>query len=446
MDRNLVTTKEEAIAWIHQLQTLGIKPGLKRMEWLMERLGHPERRLKFVHVAGTNGKGSTVSFISQVLIKAGYQVGTFTSPYLIDFTNRIQINGEDISEEALVEMLNKIIPVAEELAATEWGSPTEFEIITALSLLYYAVIALPDVVIWETGLGGRLDSTNIVIPLVSVITNIGYDHMDLLGQEIREIAREKAGIIKAGVPVVSTIENSTALAVIKETAKANNSALYQLNEQFVANAHKIDGNGSTFSFKDPFLTMPEINIRLLGPHQIKNSAAALMTLEVLRQFYAFAIPEEAVYEGMFGTFWPGRLEIVAEKPAIIIDGAHNPEGAASLKEAISLFKYNRLIMVTGILGDKAIAEFYRIISPIPDILLVTEPDYPRAAKTETVVEVLRSIDEKRKVMVIKDWQEAVNVAVSMANSDDLVVITGSLYLISDVRRHLLATKKEGLAY
>lgn len=444
MDKVAVKTKEEAIEWIHNLKTLGIKPGLIRMEWLLERLGHPERSLKFVHIAGTNGKGSTASFLTQVLRKSGYKVGTFTSPYLIDFTNRIQVNGEDISGEHLVELTNKIIPLCNELGQSEWGKPTEFEVITTIAILYYAKIAYPDIVVWETGLGGRLDSTNVVMPLVSVITNIGYDHMDLLGYDIKDIAKEKAGIIKPGVPVVSSVEDEEALSVIKDTAKAKKSSIYQINEQFFVKAHNMNKNGSTIEFAGPYLTMPDVVIKMVGPHQVKNAATALMTLELLRQFYAFYIDEDAVYSGMRSTFWPGRFELLSENPTLVIDGAHNAEGAMSLKQSISLYEYDKLILVTGILADKAVKNFFKEIVPIADELIITEPDNPRAAKSSEISDIIQSIDKSKKVTIINDWSIAVEEAINRANPNDLVIFTGSLYLISDIRRYILNNLKESI--
>jgi len=442
MKYNLVNTKEEAITWIHQLQTLGIKPGLKRMEWMLERLDHPERKLKFVHIAGTNGKGSTLSFIAQVLKKSGYQVGTFTSPYLIDFTNRIQVNGNDISADDLVHVLNQVIPLAEELETSEWGAPTEFEVVTVIALLYFATIAYPDIVLWEVGLGGRLDSTNIVIPVVSVITNVGHDHMDLLGEDIPSIAREKAGIIKPGVPVVSGIEDQEAVAIIKETAKSKKAKVYQLNEQFFVKTHKIDGKGSIFEFKDPFFIMPDMKIQMVGSHQVNNAAVALMTLQLLRQYYAFYIEEDAFYSGMKHTFWPGRFEVLAENPTLVIDGAHNPEAAQRLAETLELFEYERLLLVTGILKDKEVKDFYRPLLPLADQLFVTKPDSPRAASVDDVVRIIQTMDQQVQADQIEDWRKAVNQALALANPNDMILVTGSLYLVSDARKYLLNEKQQ----
>lgn len=432
----VIAAKAEAIDWIHSLKTLGIKPGLARMEWMLGRLGHPERRLKFIHIAGTNGKGSTVSFISQVLKKSGYCVGTYTSPYLISFTDRIKVNGVDISDDDLVAMLNKIIPLAGELEKTELGAPTEFEVITTLAILYFAESAYPDVVVWETGLGGRLDSTNVVLPLVSVITNVSYDHMNLLGNDIKDIAKEKAGIIKPGIPVVSAVENLEALNEIREIAKLKKAKLYQLDEQFHIKNEKLDRLGGTFDFVGPYLTMPDIEIKMIGPHQLKNAATSLMTLEILRQFYAFYIDEEAIYSGMRTTFWPGRFELLNSNPTIIIDGAHNPDGAKNLKETVKLYDYKRLIVVTGILNDKAIEDFFKELLPVADQLILTKPDFHRAAEPAKLVDIIRNIDNNNQVTVIEDWKTAVNTSIAIASRDDLILYTGSLYLISDIRHYL----------
>jgi dihydrofolate synthase/folylpolyglutamate synthase len=218
---------DEAVEWIVNLVSHGIKPGLTLMELLMEKLDHPERRLKFIHVAGTNGKGSTCAFLTQALMTFGYDVGTFTSPYIEKFTNRIQYNGRNIEEETLLELANRLKPLVDEVALSEFGQPSMFEVCTALALLYFGKTTYPDYVVWETGLGGRLDSTNIVTPVVTVITNIGHDHMEILGDSIAAVAAEKAGIIKPGVPVVCTAELPEAVEVIAETARSRKSTLYQ---------------------------------------------------------------------------------------------------------------------------------------------------------------------------------------------------------------------------
>ena len=441
MSVKIIQTMEEAIEWIHNLKTLGIKPGLARMEYIMERLDHPERHVKFVHVAGTNGKGSTVSFISEVLKRSGYTVGTFTSPYLIHFTNRIQVNGEDISGEDLVQTLNQIIPIAKELEESELGAPTEFEVVTAIAILYFAKVAYPDVVIWETGLGGRLDSTNIVHPILSVITSIGYDHMDLLGDTIEAITFEKAGIIKPGVPVISGVEQEEAIHVIKQVAAEKRATVYQMNERFSVQTNKMTAQGSEFNFEGIYSNLSKVEIKMQGPHQVKNAGVALMAIEILRQFYAFIVEEEGIRNGMRYTFWPGRFEKVLDKPLTIIDGAHNPQGAASLVDTIKLYDYNRLIVVTGILKDKAVSDFLQIIAEVADQLIITEPDNPRAARVEEIGQLIEGMNLNIGYQTVSSWQEAIDTAMGMAESNDLLMITGSLYLISDARRYIVEKKK-----
>lgn len=436
MDFNLVETKEQAIDWIHGLVVFGMKPGLERMRWMLDKLDHPERKCKFVHVSGTNGKGSTVSYISNVLINSGYKVGTFTSPYLIEFTNRIQINGDDISGEDLVYTLNQVIPLVKELEQSNIGIPTEFEVVTIIALLYYGTIEHTDIVLWETGLGGRLDSTNVVTPLLSIITNIGHDHMDILGNDIKDIAKEKAGIIKKDIPVISGVENEAALTVIKSTAELNRSELYQINEQYYVKINDMNKGGSSFTFHSDNLTIRDVKIKMIGAHQINNAATSIMALRLLIDKYGFAIDLNSIYKGLENTFWAGRFEILNQKPLIIIDGAHNPEGVQSIKQAISLFKYNRLILVLGILKDKAVEEYIEIIAPLADEIIITEPSVPRKANADDVRDIVYKIDPNKNVITIKDWQLALLKGLNIIKEDELLLVTGSLYLIAKARTFL----------
>ncbi len=446
MDFNQVETKEQAIDWIHSLITFGIKPGLERMKWMLDRLDHPEQKCKFIHVAGTNGKGSTVSYISQVLIHAGYRVGMYTSPYLVEFTNRIQVNGEDISGEDLVNTLNQIIPLVKELEHSKRGIPTEFEVVTTIALLYYATKKYTDIVLWETGLGGRLDSTNVVTPIFSIITNIGHDHMDFLGNNIKDIAKEKAGIIKSDIPVISGVEDEEALSIIRNTAELSNSDLYQISEQYYTKIHNMNQSGSKFDFHSDNLTIQDINIRMLGPHQIKNAAISIMALELLKQKYKFNFDVNSIYAGLENTFWPGRFEILAQNPLVIIDGAHNPEGVQSLQQTISIFNFKHLILVLGILKDKALKEYIEIILPLADEIIITKPTVPRAAKVEDVKNIIYSIDPNKKVVTIKDWQQALSEALNIMKKDDLVLVTGSLYLIAEARKFLMDNLPLNICY
>ncbi|MHA6533583.1 bifunctional folylpolyglutamate synthase/dihydrofolate synthase [Paenibacillus sp. BAC0078] len=432
----------EAVDWINGLIPFGIRPGLERIEWLMELLGHPHRRLKFIHVAGTNGKGSTCAFLTQVLIQSGYSVGTFTSPYITKFTNRFQYNGTDISEAELTELANRLHPLVERIADSELGSPTMFEVSTALAILYYAEVCHPDVVVWETGLGGRLDVTNIVTPIVSVITNVGHDHTDVLGDTLEKIAFEKAGIIKPGVPAVSCVSQPEAIAVLKAKAEAGKSTLYLAGEDFGYENVRIEDGLQTFTFKGPFRTL-ELGIAMKGEHQLSNSAGAMMVLEVLRQYMAFMLEDDDVAEGFRRTFWAGRLEEVSTSPRIVLDGAHNPEGAESLARSLPQFyKYNKLNLLMGMLANKHHESYFKHILPIVDTLILTEPDFRKKMDAEDLQAIAERLREKYakenlEIIVEHNWGQALQLLQSITAEKDLAVVSGTLYLISDVRSTLL---------
>jgi len=437
-------TYQEAVDWITELRANGIKPGLKRMEYMMDRLDHPHRRLKYIHVAGTNGKGSTCAMLDQALRSAGYDVGRFTSPYLEKFTDRITYNGEPIPEEEVLRLANRIKPLAEELAATELGHPTMFEICTTLAILYFAEVSYPYYVVWETGLGGRLDSTNIVIPLVSVITNIGMDHTELLGDTYEQIALEKAGIIKPGVPVVTAVEQPEAIRVIEETAAAKKATVYRYKKQFdyAALMSTDEEQLQAMDFVGPFKEYSGLEIALKGPHQLKNAAVAVMTLEILRQYYALIMEEEDLRSALAEVKWPGRLEQVSSQPRIILDGAHNPEGAEMLANALKQsYRYERLHIMAGMLASKHHRDYCRHILPLADTIIVTQPNYYSAKEAGELYELI--IDLKRdmgldhlEVSLEPDWHEALERLKRMSGPQDLAVVTGSLYLVSDVRSML----------
>lgn len=437
-----LATYTEAVGWIKSLIPFGIKPGLDRIELLMDKLGNPHRRLKFIHVAGTNGKGSTCAFLTSALLQSGYSVGTFTSPYITKFTNRFQFNNTDISEDSFIELVNQLRPLVQEIAETELGSPTMFEVTTAVAILFFASVSCPDVVVWETGLGGRLDVTNIVTPIVSVITNVGHDHMDILGDTLEKIAMEKAGIIKPGVPVVSCVTQPEVVAVLKDKAVACRSTLYLAGEDFKYEALGIREGIQTFSFKGPFRSL-ELGIRMKGEHQTSNAAAAMMVLEVLRQYMAFMLEDEAVLEGLRQTFWAGRLEEVSKSPRIVLDGAHNPEGAESLAKSLpQLYQYGNLNLLMGMLSNKHHESYFKHILPIVDTLILTEPDFQNkmdAEKLQAIAESLRDKNAKENLAIIVEhnWGKALQLLKSITAENDLAVVSGTLYLISDVRGTLL---------
>ncbi|GGH33559.1 bifunctional folylpolyglutamate synthase/dihydrofolate synthase [Paenibacillus segetis] len=438
----LLNSYKEAVEWINGLIPFGIRPGLERIEILLERLGNPHRKLKFIHVAGTNGKGSSCAFLSKTLLECGYSVGTFTSPYITKFTNRFQYNLEDIPEGTLLKLSNRIAPFVREIADSEQGSPTMFEVSTAIAILYFAEVCYPDVVVWETGLGGRMDVTNIVTPIISLITNIGMDHTDVLGDTIELIASEKAGIIKPGVPVISCVQQPEAIAVLKDTADKQNSTLYLLGEQFHFDRVQTNDRLQKLTFHGPFRDI-DLEITMQGEHQCKNAAGVMMVLEVLRQYMAFVLDEKELLDGFRSTFWAGRMEQVSEQPRIVLDGAHNPEGAESLVKSIpETYRYRKLNLMMGMLANKHHRAYLKHILPIVDTLILTEPDFRRKMDAQALYDLVEELRESYgkkdlEIIVERDWRKALSLLESRTEREDLGVVTGTLYMISDVRATLL---------
>lgn len=422
---------EEAVNWIHSRLRLGIKPGLKRMEWLMEKMDHPERHLRVVHVAGTNGKGSTIACMRAILQEAGYEVGTFTSPYIEQFNERISVNGEAASDEVIAELVRIIRPLAEELEKTELGGPSEFEVITAMAFYYFAYLHPVDVLLVETGLGGRLDSTNIVHPLLSVITMLGMDHMDLLGDTLEDIAAEKAGIIKSGVPVVSGVKQKNAQRIIHDRVKEMRSSIYQLGDQFEAEWKASHGEGEVFSFNSVFASIDDLHVRLNGLHQADNAALAVMSILYLRAFYAFLVDEEHIRKGLKSVSWPGRMEKVSDQPLILLDGAHNPEGMEALVTSLNArYQDKNITALFAGMRDKQLNTMADLMKTAVDSIIFTTFDYPRAAGKEEFAILPDGCQWE------EDWRKAINEFKHSAKEGDMLVVTGSLYFISEVKAYL----------
>ncbi|MBC2123889.1 bifunctional folylpolyglutamate synthase/dihydrofolate synthase [Listeria innocua] len=421
---------QEALDWIHGTLRLGIKPGLARMEYIMEKLNHPEKANKWVHIAGTNGKGSTLTFIRSSLEEAGYKTGTFTSPYIETFNERISVNGIPVSDQMIVDLANRIKPIAEELEKTVYGPPSEFEIITAMMFLCFAEYEPIDIGIIEVGLGGRLDSTNVLTPLISVITTIGMDHMEFLGNSIEQIAGEKAGIIKPGIPVISGVIQKEAQEVIINNAVRNNSNVAWLNKDFF-----IQNRGDEITFRTSHGDeIPDITIGLLGIHQLNNAAVAIKVLQYLNTFSSFEINQSAIKQGLKKAFWPGRMELLDVKPFIMLDGAHNPEGVKTFADSIKTYPGHKKIIVS-ILKDKNYQEMIALLKTIPDTeILLTTFDYPRAMSANEVTQ----IGTIEGISTNPNWKQALDDIKDIKN-DTKFFVTGSLYFISEVRKYLLTS-------
>lgn len=443
----------QALDWIHGLLRFGQKPGLERMNWVLEELDHPERRIPFIHVAGTNGKGSTCAFLTQMLSEAGYSVGTFTSPYLVDFRERIRYNGQMIPEADLLALVNEVKPLVERCEKeTEYGSLTEFEVVTLIAILYFAKVVRPAVVVWETGLGGRLDSTNVVLPLVSVITNIGMDHTQVLGDKLEDIAREKAGIIKPGVPVVTGERRPELLAVFQDKAAQTRSTVYHLGKHFHAEQLEERLGEQQMEYTSIHRRRPSrYRLTMNGKHQTENAAVALMTIDVLRNFYSYLLEEEEISRGLQQTRWPGRLEVVSPRPLVILDGAHNQEGmevlAASLERLLPA--ESRLHVLFSGLGDKPLAQMAEKLLPlrkhIQSLNLATF-DFPRAADATTLHEAFCEGGwEEKELHPVSDWRAFLLAWLKKsqtAKADDWLVVCGSLYFIAQVRAFFPTTVEE----
>ncbi|MDM5315700.1 folylpolyglutamate synthase/dihydrofolate synthase family protein [Fictibacillus sp. b24] len=420
----------DALEWIHSLLKFGIKPGLKRVEWLLERTGNPEKQLTLIHIAGTNGKGSTVEYLRSIFNEAEYSVGTFTSPYLITFNERVSINGVPIADEELLHYSRILKPLVEEVSSTSLGSPTEFEVITVISLLYFAD-KKPDVVLYETGLGGLYDSTNVIAPILSLITNIGFDHMGILGDTLEDIAFQKAGIIKPNTPVITTVEQDSAITVIKQKAKKTKSGLYLLDRDFSVRHLESMDQGERFIFKDFDKTEHEYLISMKGTHQIKNAGLAAAAIMHLVKSGEFNISASEIKKGLNKANWAGRFEKVSQSPDIIIDGAHNQQGVHALKKTLlNHYKSKRIFLLFAALQDKAYGEMMKDLESVIYEACFTTFDFPRAASAE---ELLAESPFKRSI-AISLWEEALNHVRGQLNEEDVLIITGSLYFISEVRK------------
>jgi len=414
---------KQSIEYVYSLESFGIKLGLDRIRFLLKKFGNPEKKMRIIHVAGTNGKGSVCAILGSVL-KQKYRVGVYTSPNLVDIRERITINGRMISKNDFSRIMTKVKKIN---VPSCFGHPTFFETLTAVALKYFHEKKV-DFAVVEVGLGGRLDATNIVKPLFSVITNVSMEHEDVLGNTLEKIAGEKAGIIKKNVPVVTSAKSKKVLAVIKRICREKGCKLINANEN--AKIRKLSHNldGQFFNLQTKKNKYFNLRIPFLGKHQLVNAATALSVIELLGGF-----SEMDVRNGFSKTKWPGRLEIINRNPLIVVDGAHNPDGMRKLKSAIvEYFNYDNLILILGILSDKDIKKIVKIISPISDKIIVTKPDTERAADPE----IIRNEAEKyiNRVVVKENVNHALNYAKSIAKKDDMILITGSLYTVGNVKK------------
>ncbi|MBS7529251.1 bifunctional folylpolyglutamate synthase/dihydrofolate synthase [Hazenella sp. IB182353] len=431
-------TVADVFQWMDITCSNQIKPGLERMDWMLAQLGNPQHRSKFIHIAGTNGKGSTAKMIASVLEEAKYAVGLFVSPAIVNWNERIQVNQTPISESSFVYWANHLRPYIEEMKNLALGTVSQFEFWTLIALVYFAYEACPGFVVWETGLGGRLDATNVVHPLISVITHIGWDHQLYLGESISEIASEKAGIIKAGVPVVCGSHHTEALAVVQKKSKQKKSNLYVIDQAYNINVTKESGDGQMFDFHSVYRSLPDLFIPLVGKHQLDNAGTALMTLEILRLQYATIIDDVDIKNGLTKSVWPARLEKIATRPIVLLDGAHNLTGFQALSQTIAeLYHYNRLYLVIAMMADKDIEHILTPMKPLIDFVIATEvTGMERSLSSTGLADRMSSLIHKDQISIVNQPVKALQEAMNRADENDLILCTGSLYFVSEIRQHL----------
>jgi len=425
-------TYEEAMEYIHSVNWLGSRPGLERITVLCEKLGHPEKDLRFIHVGGTNGKGSFCCMLSNILTAAGYKTGLYTSPYIERFNERMQIDGESIPDEELAALTGEVKAVAD----TMDDPPTEFELITALAFLYYRNNRC-DYVVLEVGLGGRLDSTNIIpTPVLAVITGIDYDHTALLGDTSAAIAGEKAGIIKKSCPVLFGEGDDDAARVIREkTVSVCGSAFYHRTDYSRITDVRLTPDATMFSFGD----CRDITLHMLGLYQLKNAANVLTAVDLLRA-EGLTIPEAAVYNGLAKAHWPARFEKLMTDPTVFYDGAHNPQGIRGAAENIRQYLSpaqpdGKVVLCMGVLKDKDFTAMIGELAPLADRVFTITPDNPRALPAAETAEVFRSLGTA--AASADSLAEGVKNALRYAQDTGRpLVVLGSLYIYGDVKKAL----------
>jgi len=478
---------DQALSYLYNLQKFGIKLGLSRTESLLKAFNNPHQALNCIHIAGTNGKGSVAAMLSSIYSRAGYKVGLFTSPHLVDFRERFQINGRRISKAQTLELIRQI---KEKVKAEE--PPTFFEFVTAMALIYFFREKV-DLAVMEVGLGGRLDATNIIKPLITVITNISLEHQDHLGKTLEKIAQEKAGIIKSGVPLVTGVRQKKIQEQIESICRERQvlmalagrdfrtrkvgegrfnyfgmrNADFGMEEPFGVRSSewgvekdtryrmqdtrwmKDEGRGTKdqgSDIGDQTLVTPNFELKttnsdtslvprleslrlaLLGDHQIKNAGLALAVVELLQEKYP--VPDVKIRAGLGKVSWPGRMEMLSERPWIVLDGAHNPGAMRTLAESLSkVFSFKKLLIIFGMMKDKNIKQTLNCLIPLADKIILTRAEYDRSADPEYLKRVIKG--NRTRTLVVPDIPLAVTQALQEAGPEDLLLITGSLFVVGE---------------
>jgi dihydrofolate synthase/folylpolyglutamate synthase len=415
---------------IFNLRRFGdMKLGLERVQGILDGLGNPEKRLKYVHIGGTNGKGSTAAMVSSILSYAGYKVGTYTSPHLTDFTERIAIKGKKISKDDVVRLFDRLMPIADEMDKAGNGV-TFFEFATALAIKYFEENKV-DIAVMEVGIGGRLDATNVITPIVSIITNIGLEHTDILGDTREKIAREKAGIIKNNSTLITSAD-PVICDQLKGICNERDSKIYLVGSDIKVKPVSASERDQTFDISGFGKDYRGVSCRLIGEHQLSNAGCAFGAVEILN-LNGFIITEESFRSGLMNVVWPGRLELMQENPRVILDCAKDPLAMKALKDSLTkIFKYDKLITILGISSDKQIPAMLDEIVPVSDMIVATRHDV--GGRAVDPAELARMVSKYGKeTIAAKDVNEAIDAAIRSSTKDSLICITGSVFLVGEAR-------------
>ncbi len=413
---------QEALDWIHGKLKFGIKPGLERMAWMLEELGNPQEKLSAVHVVGTNGKGSVTSYLQHIFSLAGYEVGTFTSPYIVDFRERISLNGQMISETDFLDLVERVRPVVERLPLETTLEPaTEFEVITVLMFEYFGHMHPVDIAFIEAGMGGLYDSTNVFKALAVICPSIGLDHQNVLGQTYAEIAEQKAGVLKEHVPFIFATERDDVRQVFLKKTQACGSQTYEFKKDFSVNETE---NGFDYQGQE---NLEDIRLAMLGKHQISNASLAITAALLLSKTYP-KVTKEIIKYGLAQTHWVGRTELMF--PNVMIDGAHNNESVQALVNVMQAYKDKNLHILFAAIDTKPIDSMLALLSQLADVDVTTFV-YHNSLALENYPE------QYHKVPDWKDWVKQID----SDSKDDFYLITGSLYFISQVRPVLLSRQQ-----
>lgn len=425
----MFTSVDKVIEYIYSMDQKTERNGrLSRITAILEVLGNPHKGFRSVHIAGSNGKGSTLNALKEILIAEGLEVGSFISPHLEKVNERIMMNDTMITDEQFITYMNEIYPLLQKGQVGEGSN--FFEILTVIAFMYYNDMKV-DIALIETGIGGKFDSTNVLTPLLSILTSISLDHTQILGDTVEAIAEEKAGIIKLGVPVISAVKDKKAVAVIEKKALVEEAPIYQLYKDFIIENVTQETNQQRFSYQLNGEVLNDLSLKMMGHHQVENASLAITAAKLLNQYYGFTISEESIRHGLTTSSWAARFEEVL--PNVIIDGAHNPAGMEVLIQTLQQrYATEEIHVVFTALQDKDITSVLEMLDDIATSITVTEIHVKNAAKGSDIFEATK---HPQKELVL-NWQEALDVTLAKADESSVVLVTGSLYFMSLARPYL----------